>query len=155
MIVYVNGQDLIWNIETTATTAASVLMPLFWLAGLAIFAFTCFSCHFFRSYTSPLLKRHRTWSFFMHSSHDFLSQLFFLFPVFSTSITSRIWELISPHMTWPYHHNSFELSCPWSSQQHPPYQEEYQLTSYQPVSPHTSSWSYNAPPHATSPHPLQ
>ena len=42
-------------------------------------------------------------AFFTHSSHDFLGQPFFLFPVISSSITSRIWELMSQRMTWPYH----------------------------------------------------
>ena len=35
--------------------------------------------------------------------HDFLGRPFFFFPIISTSITSRIWEFVSPRMTWPYH----------------------------------------------------
>ena len=57
------------------------------------------SRHFFRSYISSLLKPYRSKSFFMHSTHDFLGRPFFLFAVISTSITSRIWELMSPRMT--------------------------------------------------------
>ena len=47
---------------------------------------------------------------------------------------------------------SFEWSYPESSQQCPPYYEERQSTTYQPVLPHTSSRSYNAAPHATLSH---
>ena len=50
--------------------------------------------------------------------------------------------------------DDIELSHPRSSQQHPPYPDQHQSASYQPVSPHTS-WLYDAPPHATSPHPQQ
>ena len=39
----------------------------------------------------------------MHSSHDFLGRPFFFFPVISSPITSRIWELIFWRMTWPYY----------------------------------------------------
>ena len=70
--------------------------------GLAIFAII-YSCHFFQSYTSSLLKPYHSKSFFRHSSNDFLGQPSFLFPLISTSITSCIWELMSPCMTCPYH----------------------------------------------------
>ena len=65
---------------------------------LGIFALI-HSCYFFPSYASSLLKPYCSISFFTHSSHDFLGQPFFFFSVISTSITSRIWELMSPHMT--------------------------------------------------------
>ena len=70
--------------------------------GLEIFALIR-PRHFFRSYTSSLFKLYRFKSFFAPSCHDFLARPFFLFPVISTSITSRIWELMSPCMIWPYH----------------------------------------------------
>ena len=61
------------------------------------------SHHFFRSYASSLLKPYRSKSFFTHSSYGFLGWPFFSFPVISTSVTSRIWEIdISMHdMTIP------------------------------------------------------
>ena len=88
-------------------------------------------------------------------SHDFLGRPFFLFLVISISITSRNWELCLH--AWHDHTiaDGFELSYPQSSQQHPSYHEEHQSTPYQPVSPHTLSRSYDAPPQVTSPHPQQ
>ena len=80
----------------------SILMPLSQLAGVSISALTC-SYHFFRSYTSSLQKPYCSKSFLTHSSHDFFGQHFFLFQVISTYITSHIWELMSQHMTLPYH----------------------------------------------------
>ena len=62
--------------------------------GLAIFALI-WSRYISRSYASSLLKSYRSRSFFTHSSYDFLGQTFFLFPVISSSITLRIWELMS------------------------------------------------------------
>ena len=78
--------------------------------GLAIFALIC-SRYISRSYASSLLKSYRSRSFFTHSSYDFLGQPFFLFPVISSSITLRIWELMSrqiimtmsPQTTLHYH----------------------------------------------------
>ena len=70
--------------------------------GLAIFVLIC-SRHFSRSYTSSLLKPYHFTSFFTPSSHDFFGEPFFFFPIISRSITSRIWELMSWWMTWPYH----------------------------------------------------
>ena len=62
--------------------------------GLAVFALI-WSRYISRSYASSLLKSYRSRSFFTHSSYDFLGQTFFLFPVISSSITLRIWELMS------------------------------------------------------------
>ena len=79
----------------------SVLMSFSQPAGVSNFSPVSF-CHFFRSYASSL-KPYRSKSFFTHSSHDFLGWSFFLFPGISTFIISRVWELMSPCMTWSYH----------------------------------------------------
>ena len=76
------------------------------LLGLAIFSLIR-SRHFFRSYASSLLMSYLFKSFFTHSFHDFLGRPFFLFPMISSSITSYIWELMFPRMTWPYHRRRF------------------------------------------------
>ena len=75
---------------------------------LAIFALVCFR-RFSRLYGFSLLKQHRFKSFFTHSSHDFFGRPFFLFSVISSSITSRIWELMSQRMTRPYQHRRLSL----------------------------------------------
>ena len=72
------------------TTTTSVLMPLSRLTGVGNFCFNLLNLHFPRSYGSSLLKPYRSRSFFTHSSHNFLGRRFFLFPVVSSSITSRI-----------------------------------------------------------------
>ena len=53
------------------------------------------------------------------------------FPVVSTSMTSCICELVSRHMTWWYHADSFEWSYPQSSEKHQSYHKEHQSTPYQ------------------------
>ena len=82
----------------TTTKKTFVLIPLSRLAGVGSFCFNLFSP--FWSYASSLLKPYCSKSFFTDSSHDFLGWPFFLFPVNSTYITSRIWKLMSPRMTW-------------------------------------------------------
>ena len=82
-------------------------MPLSRPVGLAIFALIR-SRHFFRPYASSLLKSYRSKSFFTHSSHDFLGRPFFLFRDISTSITSRIWELMSRY-AW---HDTHDMIIP-------------------------------------------
>ena len=115
--------------------------------GLAIFALI-HSRHFSWLYTSSLLKTCHSRSFFMHSSHDFLGWPFFLFTVISSSITSRIWELMSWWMTWPYHWRwLWIISSIFTT--------TYNLswrTSVDTLLTRTSSRSYDAPPHATLPY---
>ena len=65
------------------------------------------SCHFYRTYAYSLLQPYRFISFFTHSCYNFLGRRFFFFSVISSSITSRIWKLMSPRMTWPYHRRRF------------------------------------------------
>ena len=94
------------------------------------------------------------WSIF-----DFLKGFLHLF--FSSLVDSSYFPLLFqlPHIfgNWclhPWHDHTtaddFELSCPQSSQQHPPYHKEQQSIPYQPVSPtyhpdHTML--YSTPPH--------
>ena len=86
-------------------TTTSVLMPLSWLAGIAIFGSFCQLC------ASFLLNGYFSRSFFMHSFCNFLGQLFFLFPVISSFIISCIWELMSWQMTQPYKHTRLWIIC--------------------------------------------
>ena len=78
-------------------------MSILVIRKLAIFVLIC-SCHFSWSYASSHRKPYCSRSFFMHSSQDSLGWPFFRFPVISSSITSRIWELMSWQMTWPHHY---------------------------------------------------
>ena len=91
------------NMVLSWTTTTSILMPLSQLVGLTVFALIR-SRHCSRLYASSLLKPYSSKSFFMHSSQDVFGWHFFFFSFISTSITSCIWELMSPCMAWPYHH---------------------------------------------------
>ena len=84
------------------TTTTSVLIPLSWLVGVVNFCFNFLSpsLSIVRILSSPVISFQIV---LMHCSHDFLSRLFFRFPVISSSITSSILELMSPLMTWPCH----------------------------------------------------
>ena len=75
------------------TTTTFVLMSLSRLAGVSNFCSSSLSTFF------SIVRILSSQAFFAHSSHDFLDLPFFLFPVIPTSITSRIWELMSPRMT--------------------------------------------------------
>ena len=130
-------------------------MPLCRLAGVGNFCFNLLSP--FLSIVRILLSQAILFQILLYalfSPISLASPSFFLFQVILSSITSSIWEMMYRWMTRQYHRRSFELYL-WSSQQHPPCPEEHQSTTYRPVSSHTSSWSYDAPPHATSPHPQQ
>ena len=101
------------------------LMALSWLAGVSNFC--SYSLLPFLSIICIL------------SSQAISFQILFYALFISTSITSRIWELMSPRMT--YDHTTadgFELSYPQPLQQRLPYHKKHQLTPYQPVSHHTS-----------------
>ena len=102
-------------------------MPLFRLAGVSNFCSNSLSLFLSIVRIFSLLKPYRSKSFVTHSSYDFLGRPFF--PIISTPITS------TTAATTTTTADSFELSNPQSSQQHPPYHEEHQSTPYQPVSP--------------------
>ena len=85
----------------STTTITSILMLLSRLAGVGNFCFNLLNLIWL--YASSLLKPYHSRSFFTHSYYDFLGRPFFLLPVISSSITSRIWELMSWRMTWPFY----------------------------------------------------
>ena len=83
------------------TKTTSVSMPLPQLGGVGNFYSNVLSP--FPSIARIQFSPYSSKSFNTPSSHNFLGQPFFLFPVISISITSHIWELMSPCMTWSYH----------------------------------------------------
>ena len=127
----------------------SVLMLLSRLAGAGNFYFNSFLP--FLSVVSVLSCQAMSFQIlFCELFPRFPWSTFFLFPSyfnFSSSITSRICELMSPHMTWPYTGDSFEL-YPRFSQQHPSYPKN--------ISRHPINQSYptHQPNHTTF-HPTQ
>ena len=97
--IYLGGASKQMPFLKKTTTTMSILTPLSWLARVSN------SCSYSPSpflsilhILSSQLKPHCSKSFFTHSSHNFFGRPFFLFPVISTSITSSIWELMSPNM---------------------------------------------------------
>ena len=105
------------------TETISVLMPLSSLAGLANFYFSLLFPFLSIVCTLSLLKQNRSRSFFMQSSHNLLGRPFFLFPVISSSITPRIWELMSQRIVYNTTAHGFALTYLRTSQQHSPYPE--------------------------------
>ena len=84
------------------TTTTSILIPLCWLAVLSNFSSNLLSQ--LPSFERILSSQARLVQILLYAFLlRFLGQLLFLLPVNSVSITSHIWELISPRMTWPYH----------------------------------------------------
>ena len=92
LLSHTGGNSFKIEANLTTATATCVLMPSSQLAGFNNFCFNSLSSQVL-SFQILLL----------HSSHNFLDWPLFLFPVISSSIISRNWEL-SSCKTWPYHH---------------------------------------------------
>ena len=134
-----------------AKTITSILMPLSQLASVSNFCSNSLSPIF--SIVSTLPSQVTLFQILFYVFFPQFPWLIFLpLSVISTSITSCIWKLIFPCMTWSYTTaDGFELSYFQSAQQYSPYHEEYQSTPYKQASPHTLPWSYDNSAHATSP----
>ena len=88
------------------TTTMSVLKPLSRLAGVGNFCFKLLSP--FRSIVCILSSQAISFQIILYALFpQFPWSTSFLYPVISSSITSRIWELMSRRMTWPYHRRRF------------------------------------------------
>ena len=132
------------------TTTMSVLMPLPWLAGVS---------NFCSNLLSPFLL-----IVLILSSQAILSQILLYtlftqfpwltllaFPCYFASITWHIWELMYPCMTWPHHHRQLWIISSIFTTKHT-LSRRTSVNTLSSVSPHTSSGSYDAPPHTTLPH---
>ena len=91
------------NIYTTniKTTTMSVLMSLFWLAGVGNFCLLLLFLSVIHILSSSQIIPNTSLCTLLMIS---LVNPFSFFPVSSTSITSHICEMMSPNTTWPCHH---------------------------------------------------